>query len=73
MFTRAKNTERTRGAVRTQVIIELEKMRDRGIIESYGNVTAKKSTSDPAVCEVGFEFTVAGGMHQIIIAAGIIV
>ena len=44
-----------------------------GIIESYGNVSAVKSENDPAVCEVSFEFAVSGGMHQIIIAAGIIV
>lgn len=73
MFTRAKNTDRTRGAVRTQVVIELDKMLDSGIIENYGNVTVKKSAEDPSICEVGFEFTVPGGMHQIIIAAGIII
>ena len=73
MFTRAKNTERTRGAVRTQVVIELEKMTDAGIIESYGEVSVKKSANDPSVCEVGFEFTPSGGMHSIVISAGIIV
>lgn len=73
MFTRAKNTERTRGAVRTQVVIELEKMLDAGIIDSYGNVSAKKSAEDPSVCSVEFEFAVSGGMHSIVIAAGIIV
>lgn len=73
MFTRAKNTERTRGAVRTQVVISLERMADMGIIESYGNVTAVKSDDDPSVCQVNFEFTAAGGMHSIVIAAGITV
>ncbi len=73
MFTRAKNTERTRGAVRTQVVIALERMVDMGIIESYGNVTAEKSDTDPSVCQVNFEFTAAGGMHSIVIAAGITV
>ena len=73
MFTRAKNTERTRGAVRTQTVICLERMLDMGIIESYGNVTAVKSETDPNVCEVNFEFSVAGGMHSIIIAAGLTV
>ena len=73
MFTRAKNTERTRGAVRTQVVISLERMADMGIIEAYGNVTAVKSEADPSVCQVNFEFTPAGGMHSIVIAAGITV
>ncbi|MBQ8831356.1 MAG: phage tail sheath protein [Oscillospiraceae bacterium] len=73
MFTRAKNTERTRGAVRTQVVISLERMAEMGIIESYGNVTAEKSGNDPSVCQVNFEFTPAGGMHSIVIAAGITV
>lgn len=73
MFTRAKNTQRTRGAVRTQTVIELEKKRDAGIIESYGNVSVKQDDNDPAVCCVSFEFTPACGMHQIILSAHITV
>ena len=73
MFTRAKNTQRTRGAVRTQVVIELEKKLDAGIIDSYGNVTVKQDDNDPAVCCVSFEFTPACGMHQIILSANITV
>lgn len=73
MFTRSKNTQRTRGAVRTQTVIELEKKRDAGIIESYGNVTVKQDENDPAVCCVSFEFTPACGMHQIILSAHITV
>jgi phage tail sheath gpL-like len=69
MFSRAKNTVRTRGAVRTQVVIELEKKLDAGIIDGYGGVTVTRSEDDPTVCLVSFEFSPACGMHQIIISA----
>ena len=69
MFSRAKNTLRTRGAVRTQVVIELEKKLDAGIIDGYGDVSVTQDENDPAVCLVSFEFSPASGMHQIIISA----
>ena len=73
MFTRAKNTAATRGAVRTQVMIELDKKKDAGIIDDYGNVTVTQDADDPTVCDVGFEFTAAAGMQQLILSAYITV
>ena len=72
-FTRTKNTAQTRGAIRTQVIIELEKKLAAQIIESYGNVTAEADADDPTVCNVSFDFTVAHGLNQIRITANITV
>ncbi len=72
-FTRTKNTAQTRGAIRTQVIIELEKKLAAQIIESYGNVTVEADADDPTVCLVTFEFTVAHGLNQIRITANITV
>ena len=73
MFTRAKNTAATRGAVRTQVMIELDRKKDAGIIDDYGNVTVTQNANDPTVCDVGFEFTAAAGMQQLILSAYITV
>lgn len=72
-FTRAKNTEQTRGAIRTQVVIELEDRKSREIIDDYGDVTAEASESDPTVCEVAFGFTVAHGLNHIQLTAKITV
>lgn len=72
-FSRAKNTEQTRGAIRTQVIIELQDRVAREIIDGYGDVTVAPSESDPTVCEVGFGFTVAHGLNHIYLAAKITV
>ena len=72
-FTRAKNTVQTRGAIRTQVIIELESKLTREIIDSYGAVTVTPSDSDPTVCEVSFEFAVAHGLNRIYLTAHITV
>lgn len=70
-FARVKNTAQTRGAIRTQVIIELEDKRKREIIESYDNVTAVADPGDPTICNVGFEFAVAHGLNRIVLAAHI--
>ncbi len=72
-FTRAKNTEQTRGAIKTQVVIELQDRLTRQIIDGYGEVTAVPSESDPTVCEVAFEFTVAYGLNHIQLMAKITV
>ena len=72
-FARTKNTAQTRGAVRTQVIIELEAKRQAEIIESYGAVTAAASEEDPTVCLVSFAFTVAHGLSRIQLMAHITV
>lgn len=70
-FARAKNTAQTRGAVRSQVIVELEKKLAAEIIDSYGEVTVRPSEDDPAVCTVEFSFAVAHGLNQIYLTAHI--
>ena len=72
-FARSKNTAQTRGAIRTQVIIELENKLAREIIDSYGEVTAVASAEDPTVCVVSFAFTVAHGLNQVHLTASITV
>ncbi|MGI5979344.1 MAG: phage tail sheath subtilisin-like domain-containing protein [Oscillospiraceae bacterium] len=70
-FSRVKNTAQTRGAIRTQVIIELEDKCRKEIIESFDNVTAVADAEDPTVCNVGFDFTVAHGLNRIVLSAHI--
>lgn len=70
-FPRVKNTAQTRGAIRTQVIIELESKMKKEIIDAYSSVTAVADEADPTVCNVGFEFTVAHGLNRIILSARI--
>lgn len=72
-FARAKNTAQTRGAVRSQVILELEGKVAAEIISGYGEVTAQALESDPTVCLVTFSFTVAQGLNQIWLSAQITV
>lgn len=70
-FPRVKNTAQTRGALRTQVLIELEKKKAQEIIEEYGAVTAQADEDDPTVCIVSFDFTVAHGLNSIKLTAHI--
>lgn len=70
-FPRVKNNAQTRGAIRTQVLIELESKCRAEIIDSFGAVTAAASEADPCVCEVSFEFTVTHGLNRINLAAHI--
>ena len=72
-FTRSKNTEQTRGAIRSQVVMELEDRVSREIIDGYGDVTAEPLSTDPTVCLVEFAFTVAHGLNQIWLSAHITV
>lgn len=72
-FVRAKNTAQSRGAIRAQVIVELERKKAAEIITEYGEVTAEPSTDDPAVCLVAFTFAVAHGLNQIYLTAHITV
>lgn len=72
-FRRAKNTEQSRGAIRTQVVVELENRISREIITSYGNVAAEALESDPTICLVTFSFTLAHGLNQIWLTAHITV
>ena len=72
-FMRAKNSAQTRGAIRSRVVIELEKRLEAGIIESYSNVTAATDPDDATVCDVTFDFAVAHGLNRIIVTAHITV
>jgi len=72
-FARAKNTEQTRGAIRTRVVIELENYLKQEIITGYSAVRAAASAADAGVCEVSFSFTVACGLNVIELSAHITV
>lgn len=72
-FTRVKNTTRTRSAIRTRVIIELEKKVNAEVIESYNNVTVAADEADPTVCNIAFDFTVVHGINKICLTAYITV
>lgn len=70
-FTRTKNTAQTRGAIRSQVIVELENKQKAEIINSYGDVSVSVWEDDPTVCLVEFSFAVAHGLNQIHLTAHI--
>ena len=72
-FARAKNTAQSRSAIRSQVIVELEKKVTEEIIDSYGEVTVTASEDDPTVCLVEFSFAVAHGLNQIYLTVHITV
>jgi len=72
-FLRAKNTVRNRSAVRSQVIVELEKKLAAEIIDGYSDVAVTADDEDPTVCRVSFSFAVAHGMNQIYLTAHITV
>ena len=72
-FSRAKNTEQGRGAIRSQVIVELENKVADEIITGYDDVTVKALEDNPTVCLVEFKFTVAHGLNQIWLNAHITV
>lgn len=72
-FARAKNTAQGRSAIRSQVIVELEKKVAAEVIESYGEVTVSASADDPTVCLVEFDFAVAHGLNQIYLTVHITV
>lgn len=72
-FARTKNTVQTRGAIRTQVLIELENKLRAEIIDSYGNVAVAADANDPTVCNVSFDFTVAHGLNSVKLTAYITV
>ncbi len=72
-FRRTKNTQQTRGAIRSQVVLELENKLAREIITGYDQVTVEADTENPTVCLVDFTFTVAHGLNQIWLTAHITV
>lgn len=72
-FRRAKNTPRGRGAIRAQVVLELENFLDREIISAYDGVSVTADETDPTRALVDFNFTVAHGLNQIWLSAHITV
>ena len=72
-FRRSKNTEQSRGAIRAQVVMELENKLAREIITGYDAVSAVPNPEEPTVCLVEFSFTVAHGLNQIWLSAHITV
>lgn len=72
-FRRAKNTPQSRGAIRTQVVLELENKKTREIITDYNQVTVSAHPDDPTVCVVEFTFTVTNGLNQIWLTAHIVI
>ncbi len=72
-FSRAKNTPQSRGAIRSLVMMELEKRVSRQTIDGYEDVTVSALDSDPTVCLVEFAFTVAHGLNQVWLSAHITV
>lgn len=64
-FSRSKNTAQSRSAIRSQVVVELEKKLAAQIIEGYGEISVTASADDPSVCLVEFSFSVAHGLNQI--------
>lgn len=68
-FARAKNTAQVRSAIRTQVVVELERKRAAQIVTEYGPVTVEAVEGKPTVCLVTFSFSVAHGLDQIWLSA----
>ncbi len=68
-FKRAKNTEQSRGAIRAQVVLELENKVSGEIISGYDGVVVEADENDPTVCVVSFAFGVANTLNQIWITA----
>ena len=72
-FRRAKNTAQSRGAIRAQVVLELENKLAREIITGYDGVEVTADSGDPTRCLVDFSFAVAYGLNQIWLTAHITV
>ena len=68
-FSQTKNTVQTRGAIRSQTIVELENKLRAEIIDSYSDVAVSASEEDPTICLVEFSFAVAHGLNQIYLTA----
>ena len=72
-FARSKNTAQTRGAIRSQVVLEMEDKLSREMIDSYGDVSVTAMAGDPTVCLVEFGFTVSHGLNRVYLTAHITV
>lgn len=73
MFSRTKNTAQTRSAIKTQVLILLEKYLAAEIIDSYGDIAVTADSDDGTVCNIDFSFAVAHGLNKINLVAYITV
>lgn len=72
-FLRKKNNAVTRGAIGSQVIVELEQRKKNEIIDSYGDISVEVDETDPTVCQVSFSFAVVHGVSRIYLTAHITV
>ena len=72
-FRRAKNTAQSRGAIRSQVVLELENKLAKEIITGYEGVSVRADSEEPTRCLVEFSFTVTHGINQIWLSANITV
>lgn len=72
-FLRKKNNAVTRGAIGSQVVMELEQRKKKEIIDSYGGISVETDETDPTVCLVSFTFAVAHGVSRIYLTAHITV
>lgn len=72
-FARSRNTAQSRGAIRSQVVLELENKRMQERIESYGEVSVRAMDGEPTVCLVEFSFAVAHGLSRVYLTAHITV
>lgn len=68
-FANAKNDALTRGAIRSQVAVVLQKKLNEGKISDYGSISAVADAQNPALCSVGFEFTAVCGLSTIALTA----
>ena len=64
---------RGRGAIRAQVVVELEKFLAQEIITAYDNVSVTADENDPTRALVEFAFAAAHGLNQIWLSAHITV
>lgn len=72
-FLRKKNNAATRGAIGSQVVMELEQRKKKEIIDSYGDISVETDETDPTVCLVSFTFAVVHGVSRIYLTAHITV
>ena len=55
------------------MVLELEEMKSREIVDGYGEVKVSALESDATVCLVEFSFAVAHGLNRIYLSAHITV
>ncbi len=70
-FQRAKNTDLTRGSIRSEVVMALDRKLTNEIIVEYGDISVEASENDGSICVVSFSFAVAHGLNQIWLTANV--